>query len=70
MSPTAERHVHVPVRANRQPAFAIYLAGADGLSPLRPLGISVLRIERGEIAEIDAFLNPALVPRFVSALAG
>jgi RNA polymerase sigma-70 factor (ECF subfamily) len=63
LAPTSARHIHVPTRANRQPAFAIYLAGADGAPP-RPLGLSVLRIVDGLIAEIDVFLQPKLLERF------
>ncbi|HVX44680.1 MAG TPA: sigma-70 family RNA polymerase sigma factor [Mycobacteriales bacterium] len=63
MAPTAARHLHVPTRANRQPAFAIFLQDAPG-EPMRPLGITVLRVENGLITEIDAFLDPALVERF------
>jgi hypothetical protein len=29
-----------------------------------PHGISVLEIEQGHVAAIDAFLDPALLPRF------
>lgn len=63
MGPTAARHVHVPTRANRQPAFAMFLRD-EPAGPARPLGISVLRIAGGLITEIDAFLDPALVERF------
>ena len=62
-APTAPRHVHVPTRANRQPAFAVFLADDRG-EPSRPLGLSVLRIEQGLIAEIDIFLQPELPERF------
>ncbi|MGI8869859.1 MAG: sigma-70 family RNA polymerase sigma factor [Mycobacteriales bacterium] len=63
MAPAAARHIHVPTRANRQPAFAIFLEGERDV-PARPLGVSVLRIVNGLIAEIDVFLEPALVQRF------
>jgi RNA polymerase sigma-70 factor (ECF subfamily) len=66
LAPTAPRHIHVPTRANRQPAFAVFVADDDG-SPLRPLGISVLRIRDGLISEIDVFLQPKLVERFAVA---
>jgi len=62
-APTAPRHIHVPTRANRQPAFAVFLADEHG-GPPRPLGLSVLRIEHGLIAEIDTFLQPGLLERF------
>ena len=63
MRPTATRHSHVPTRANRQPAFAVFLAGASGAGP-RPFAVEVLRIADGLIAEIDIFLEPELVERF------
>jgi RNA polymerase sigma-70 factor (ECF subfamily) len=63
LAPTAPRHIHVPTRANRQPAFAVFLADDRG-GPPRPLGLSVLRIEHGLIAEIDVFLQPELLERF------
>jgi len=66
LAPTTPRHIHVPTRANRQPAFAIFLADESG-GPPRPLGVSVLRIEDGLIAEIDVFLQPELVERFAVA---
>jgi len=62
MSPEARTHVHVPTRANRQPAFAIFLISPDG--PPEPIGIEVLRVVDGFIAEIDVFLDPALPARF------
>jgi RNA polymerase sigma-70 factor, ECF subfamily len=66
LAPTAPRHVHVPTRANRQPAFGIFVAGRDGAPP-RPIGLSVLRLADGLIAEIDVFLQPKLVERFAIA---
>jgi RNA polymerase sigma-70 factor, ECF subfamily len=57
------RHVRVPTRANRQPAFGVFFAGEHG-APARPVGIEVFRIERGLIAEIDVFLQPELIERF------
>jgi RNA polymerase sigma-70 factor (ECF subfamily) len=50
LAPTAPRHIHVPTRANRQPAFGVFVADADGRRP-RPIGLSVLRIADGLIAE-------------------
>jgi RNA polymerase sigma-70 factor (ECF subfamily) len=63
LAPTTPPHIHVPTRANRQPAFAVFLSGDPGTKP-RPLGLEVLRIEHGLIAEIDIFLQPELVERF------
>jgi RNA polymerase sigma-70 factor (ECF subfamily) len=57
------RHIHVPTRANRQPAFGVFFEGERG-SPPRPVGVEVLRIERGLIAEIDVFLQPELIEWF------
>jgi RNA polymerase sigma-70 factor (ECF subfamily) len=49
--------------ANRQPAAASYVR-ADGESAYRPMGIDVLRIEDGLVAEITAFLRPELFAAF------
>jgi RNA polymerase sigma-70 factor (ECF subfamily) len=57
------RHIHVPVRANRQPAFAVFLESPGGDPPV-PLGVEVVRIEDGLIAELDIFLQPRLVGAF------
>jgi hypothetical protein len=56
----------VATRANRQPAFAVFLAGAPSAPP-EPFAIEVLRIEDGLIADIDYFLQPELVERFAIA---
>jgi RNA polymerase sigma-70 factor (ECF subfamily) len=64
--PSARRHLHVATRANRQPAFAVFLAGAPSAPP-EPFAIEVLRIEDGLIADIDYFLQPELVERFAIA---
>jgi RNA polymerase sigma-70 factor (ECF subfamily) len=61
--PSARKHLHVPTRANRQPAFAVFLEGKDGAAP-EPFALEVLRIEDGLIAEIDIFLQPKLLERF------
>ncbi len=53
---------HTATWANGRPAVTIYLEGEDGR--LVPHGISVLEIRDGQIAGIDAFLDPALVRRF------
>ncbi|MGH8888995.1 MAG: RNA polymerase subunit sigma-70 [Acidothermaceae bacterium] len=66
LSPTAARHIQVPTRANRQPAFALFIEHAG--QPPQPLGISVLTIENGLIAVIDAFLQPELIDRFAVKL--
>jgi RNA polymerase sigma-70 factor, ECF subfamily len=63
LAPAAPRYIHVPTRANRQPAFAIFVPGGPGM-PLQPYGVSVLRIVDRLIAEIDVFLEPELVQRF------
>lgn len=63
MAPTAAQLIHVSTRANRQPAFAIFVAGDPGM-PARPIGVEVLRVVDGLIAEIDVFLDPDLVQRF------
>lgn len=63
LRPGAVRHIHVPTRANRQPAFAVFLAGEGGAAP-RPFAVEVFRIAGGLIAEIDVFLQPELVERF------
>ena len=63
MAPTASRHIHVPTRANRQPAFAVFLEGPKGIPP-RPFALEVLRIDHGGIAEIDIWLQPKLIERF------
>ena len=53
----------VAVAANMQPAAAHYLQ-TPGDSDYRPLAIDVLRIERGQIAEISTFVYPELFPAF------
>jgi RNA polymerase sigma-70 factor (ECF subfamily) len=53
---------HRPVRANGRPAVTIALRAEDGT--WAPHGISVLMIEGGQIAAIDAFVDPWLVARF------
>ena len=63
LAPGFGHHIHVPTRANRQPAFAVFLREPGAGAP-RPLGVEVLRIEDGLIAEIDVFLDPRLVAAF------
>ena len=53
---------HRPTWANGRPAVTIHLRAADGTWV--PHGISVLGIQADQIASIDAFLDPALLPRF------
>ncbi len=53
---------HRPTWANGRPAVTIEVRAEDG--SWIPHGISVLEIDEGEIAGIDAFLDPTLVPRF------
>lgn len=53
---------HRPTWANGRPAVTIEVRAEDGR--WIPHGISVLEIEDGEIAGIDAFLDPTLLPRF------
>jgi RNA polymerase sigma-70 factor (ECF subfamily) len=53
---------HRPTSANGRPAVTIELRPEDGT--WIPHGISVLEIEDGQIVGIDAFLDPALAPRF------
>jgi RNA polymerase sigma-70 factor (ECF subfamily) len=53
---------HSPIWANGRPAVTIEMRAEDG--SWIPHGISVLEIEQGQIARIDAFLDPTLLPRF------
>ncbi len=53
---------HRPTWANGRPAVTIEVRADDGT--WIPHGISVLDIEEGQIAGIDAFLDPKLLPRF------
>jgi RNA polymerase sigma-70 factor, ECF subfamily len=62
-APSARKHIHVPTRANRQPAFAVFLAGDPGTAA-SPFALEVLRVENGLIAEIDYFLQPELLEHF------
>jgi RNA polymerase sigma-70 factor, ECF subfamily len=64
--PTARLHLHVPTRANRQPAYAVFLQAEPGAPP-EPFALEVLRIEDGLIAEIHYFLQPELLGRFAVA---
>src|SRR5258708_28204914 len=51
----------LPTRANRQPAVGVYRLDADFY---RPVGIWVLHPDGDAIAEITAFVDPTLAPRF------
>jgi len=53
---------HRPTWANGRPAVTIEVRAQD--DTWIPHGISVLEIEEGQIAGIDAFLDPTLLPRF------
>jgi RNA polymerase sigma-70 factor, ECF subfamily len=53
---------HRPTWANGRPAVTIEVRAEDGT--WIPHGISVLEIEDDQIAGIDAFLDPTLLPRF------
>ncbi len=53
---------HRPAWANGRPAVTIEVRAEDGT--WIPHGISLLEIEGGQIVGIDAFLDPALLPRF------
>jgi RNA polymerase sigma-70 factor (ECF subfamily) len=64
LAPTAPQHLHVLTAANRQPAFAVFTVDERGT---RPLGVEVVRIEDGLIAEIEIFREPRLVERFAVA---
>jgi RNA polymerase sigma-70 factor (ECF subfamily) len=65
--PTARPHLHVPTRANRQPAYAVFLQAAEPGAPPDPFAVEVLRIQDGLIAEIHYFLQPELLGRFAVA---
>jgi len=51
-----------PTWANGRPAVTIELRAEGGA--LTPQGISLLEMDGAEIVAIDAFLDPALLPRF------
>ena len=53
---------HRPISANGRPATTIEVRAEDGT--WMPHGIAVLEVEEGQIVGIDAFLDPALLPRF------
>lgn len=51
-----------PVRANQQPACAVYQRDEAGI--YRAFGISVLTVEQGQVIDIITFIDPALFKRF------
>jgi RNA polymerase sigma-70 factor (ECF subfamily) len=53
---------HRPTWANGRPAVTIEVRADDGA--WIPHGVSLLEVEGAQIAGIDAFLDPALLPRF------
>ena len=53
----------LPVTANGQPALAEYLRD-DEHGGFKAHGINVLTLDGGRVAEIMAFLDPALFARF------
>jgi hypothetical protein len=53
---------HRPIWANGRPAVTTEVRAENGAWIAE--GIAVLVIEDGRIAGIDAFLDPALLPRF------
>ena len=57
---------HRPTWANGRPAVTIETRADDGT--WTPEGISVLQIDGAQIVRIDAFLDPALPPRFGAPL--
>ena len=56
-----DEHAFLPTRANRQPAVGVYRRNAD---IYQAVGIWVLRADGDAIAEITAFVDPTLPPRF------
>jgi RNA polymerase sigma-70 factor (ECF subfamily) len=51
-----------PVRANRQPACAVYQRDKAGV--YHAFGISVLTVEQGQVTDVITFIDPALFARF------
>jgi RNA polymerase sigma-70 factor (ECF subfamily) len=58
---------HRATRANGRPAVTIEVRADDGT--WTPEGISLLEIENGQIAGINAFLDPRLVAKFGGSIA-
>ena len=59
----ADRFRYLATSANGQPAAASYLR-TDGQEAFRPMGIDVLRVEDGLVAEVTVFLRPDLFEAF------
>lgn len=57
------RFRYVATSANGQPAAASYVR-RSGSAEYRPMGIDVLRIENGVLAEITVFMRPDLFAPF------
>jgi RNA polymerase sigma-70 factor (ECF subfamily) len=53
-----------PAGANLQPACLLLAVGPDGTE--QPIGVHVLTLSHGQIAVIDAFMDPAIATRFAS----
>jgi RNA polymerase sigma-70 factor (ECF subfamily) len=51
-----------PVGANLQPALLLLAVGPDGTE--QPIGVHVLTLRHGQIAVIDAFMDPAIARGF------
>lgn len=52
----------VPTSANGQPAFGLYMRGADG--SFTPFHLQVLTISGGQLTHVGAFFNPSLFATF------
>jgi RNA polymerase sigma-70 factor (ECF subfamily) len=52
----------VPTRANGQPAFALYMRGADGVH--RAFQLQVLTLDGDGVGHVGAFFDPGLFARF------
>ena len=62
-APSRGERLHLPARANRQPALGLYRR-EPGERMFTPRVLEVFRIERGQLAAIDAFVSPELFPTF------
>jgi RNA polymerase sigma-70 factor (ECF subfamily) len=67
LDPRSPAHVgdvrRIPISANRQPGAAGYLR-RPGDSAHRPLGLELIRVGGGGIAELTMFVDPGLFPAF------
>jgi RNA polymerase sigma-70 factor, ECF subfamily len=59
----ARRSLFIPVAANLQPAFALYLR-APGERRYRPLALAVRRVEDGRVVEVVHWDRPELFAAF------